>query len=395
MPKLNVKYLAEFLGTFALVFVGAGAVVVDGHTGTSHGLAEAGKLGLVGIAIAHGLTLAAMIYAVGAISGGHFNPAITFAMWVRKRLGTEHVFGYLAAQIAGALVAALVLAMIFPDEVGLAQLGTPGLGPRISSLQGFAIEAAITFLLTVVVLSVTRSNNPAFAGVAIGGTLTGLILFAGPLTGAAANPARYLGPAIVSRNIDDIWLYLTAPLFGAALAAFVIGFAVDRADPESQGDDEEESRGSGSRRTAGSFASAAESEAVHDTHDTRDTRDERDERDQDEAPPEPVEATPGKSEPTHSEPLASEPLPSDTLRKARELYWDGDAKGAAAALVPLLATASRDGSALDDEARSLVMVIEDGCGPLAILDGYRDVLGRPVQSDVPSSAPPEAHVQTH
>src|SRR6516164_534099 len=111
MPKLNVKYMSEFLGTFALVFVGAGAVVVDGHTGTSHGLAEAGKLGLLGIAIAHGLTLGGMIYGVGSVSGGHFNPAITFAMWVRKRLSSDLVFGYVAAQLLGALVASLVLAM--------------------------------------------------------------------------------------------------------------------------------------------------------------------------------------------------------------------------------------------------------------------------------------------
>src|SRR5215467_12458123 len=99
MLKLNQKYLAEFLGTFALVFIGAGAVVVDGHTGTSHGMAEAGKLGLLGIAIAHGLTLAAMIYAVGSISGGHFNPAITLAQWVRRRLDGDLVFGYIAAQL--------------------------------------------------------------------------------------------------------------------------------------------------------------------------------------------------------------------------------------------------------------------------------------------------------
>ena len=256
MAKFNEKYVAELLGTFALVFVGAGAVVVDGHTGTSHGLAEAGKLGLLGIAVAHGLALAGMIYGVGAISGGHFNPAITFAMWIRKRLNSDLVFGYVAAQLLGALAASLVLAMIFPDEVGLAQLGTPGLGPRISSLQGFAIEAAITFLLTVVVLTTTRSNNPAFAGLAIGGTLTGLILFAGPLTGAAANPARYLGPAIVSRNIDDIWLYLTAPLFGATLAAFVIGFVVGGPDSDGERPDEDETQEPGD--AVGSIASRSE-----------------------------------------------------------------------------------------------------------------------------------------
>src|SRR5262249_23706343 len=152
------------------------------------------------------------IYGFGSISGAHFNPAITLAAWVRQRIANDLVFGYIVAQLLGALAAALVLSIIFPDEVGLAQLGTPALGPRISALQGFAIEAAITFLLAVVVLTSVRSSNHAFAGLAIGGTLTGLILFAGPLTGAAANPARYLGPAIISRNIDDLWLYLVAPL---------------------------------------------------------------------------------------------------------------------------------------------------------------------------------------
>jgi aquaporin Z len=365
MPVLNGKYLSEFLGTFALVFVGAGAVVVDGHTGTSHGLAEAGKLGLLGIAMAHGLTLASMIYGVGSISGGHFNPAITFAMWVRKRLSGDLVFGYVAAQLVGALAASLVLAMIFPDEVGLAQLGTPGLGPRISSLQGFAIESAITFLLTVVVLTASRSKNPAFAGLAIGGTLTGLILFAGPLTGAAANPARYLGPAIVSRNIDDIWLYLTAPLFGAALAAFVIGFVVDRPDPDSEGDDDDEGRDS--EEPVGSVLSRSTPEPVHG-----------------ELKPDALDLE-----------TQSQTLTSDTLKKARELYWDGEGQKAAAALVPLLANASDQGQVLNDEVRSLVMVIEDASGPLEVLNRYRHVLARPDAESATSPRQLEPQAQAH
>jgi aquaporin Z len=370
MPKLNEKYVSEFLGTFALVFVGAGAVIVDGHTGTSHGLAEAGKLGLVGIAIAHGLALAGMIYGVGAISGGHFNPAITLAMWIRKRLSSDLVFGYIAAQLLGALAASLVLAMIVPDEVGLAQLGTPGLGPRISSLQGFAIEAAITFLLTVVVLTTTRSNNPAFAGLAIGGTLTGIILFAGPLTGAAANPARYLGPAIVSRNIDDIWLYLSAPLFGATLAAYVVGFVVGRPDPDAEGQDEDETREP--EDAAGSLASRSAPEpAQHGSKASLEI----------EGPE--VEAS------------KYETVASDAFKRARELYWGGEGEKAAAALVPLLVSASQEGSMLDDEVRSMVMVIEDSCGPLEVLNRYRHILTRPGQVDAHSPPQPEPSAQTH
>jgi aquaporin Z len=362
MLKLNEKYISEFLGTFALVFIGAGAVVVDGHTGTSHGLAEAGKLGLVGIAVAHGLTLTAMIYGVGSISGAHFNPAITLAAWVRQRLPSDLVFGYVVSQLLGALVAALVLAIIFPDEVGLAQLGTPGLGPRISSLQGFAIEAAITFLLTVVVLTSSRSNNQAFAGIAIGGTLTGIILFAGPLTGAAANPARYLGPAIVSRNIDDIWLYLMAPLFGAALGAFVIGFAVGRSSPEPQGQGEDDDDAEEPEGPVGSFVSRRPAGGrVQDALESDD-----------------IEA----------DALKSETRASDILKKAQELYWGGEGQRAAAALVPLLAAARDEGRTLEGEVRSLLMVIEDSCGRLEILDRYRSILHLE-QAEAPASAQPE------
>ncbi len=367
MPKLNEKYVAEFLGTFALVFVGAGAVIVDGHTGTSHGLAEAGKLGLLGIAIAHGLALAGMIYGIGSLSGAHFNPAITLAMWIRNRLSSDLVFGYVAAQLLGALVASLVLAMIFPDEVGLAQLGTPGLGPRISSLQAFAIESAITFLLTVVVLTSSRSNNPAFAGVAIGGTLTGLILFAGPLTGAAANPARYLGPAIVSRNIDDVWLYLTAPLFGATLAAYVIGFVVGRPDPDAEGHDDDETR---EPEDAAGLASRSTSEPARDASKITFNK-----------------------ETLEVEPSKSETVASDAFKRARELYWGGEGHKAAAVLVPLLASASQEGCVLDDEVRSMLMVIEDSCGPLEILNRYRHILARPSQGDAPSPAQPEPNAQ--
>jgi aquaporin Z len=375
MPKLNVKYLSEFLGTFALVFVGAGAVIVDGHTGTSHGLAEAGKLGLLGIAIAHGLALAGMIYGVGSISGGHFNPAITFAMWIRKRLSADLVFGYVAAQLLGALVASLVLAMIFPDEVGLAQLGTPALGPRISSLQGFAIEAAITFLLTVVVLTSSRSSNPAFAGLAIGGTLTGIILFAGPLTGAAANPARYLGPAIVSRNIDDIWLYLTAPLFGATLAAYVIGFLVERPEPGAEGQDEDETPEPDD--TAGGLASRFAPEPARGVTKVA------------------LGTDTIKTDVPDLEARRSESSDSDAFKKARELYWGGEGEKAAAALVPLLASASHEGRELDDEVRSLLMVIEDSCGPLKVFDRYRHTLARPERAGALAPTQPEPHAETH
>jgi MIP family channel proteins len=351
MLKHARKYVAEFLGTFALVFVGAGAVIVDGHTGTSHRLADAGKLGIVGIALAHGLTLTAMLYGLGSISGGHFNPAISLAAWVRKRVSGEMALGYVGAQLVGGLLAAVLLATIFPDEVTLAQLGTPGLGPRISGLQGFAIEAAITFLLAVVVLTSTRADNTSahpFAGMAIGGTLVGIILFAGPLTGASANPARYLGPAIVSRSFDQIWLYILAPLYGGALAAFLLGLGVEVREPAGKKPQIRNGK-STSRLGRGRRRDDSEEEIA----------------DEEEA----------EELPVRNEMLTDRA--QRAFKKAQDLYWGGDGERAAATLVPLLARASREGKSISEQVRSLLVVIEDTHGPLPILEGYRQLLQRP------------------
>jgi MIP family channel proteins len=363
MMKNAKKYVSEFLGTFALVLVGAGAVVVEGHTGASHGLADAGKVGTVGIALAHGLTLTAMIYSVGSISGGHFNPAISLAAWIRKRLTADLVIGYMLAQFLGAIVAALLLGAVFPDEVGLAQLGTPALGPRISALQGFAIEGAITFLLTVVVLSSTRSDNEsshAFAGLAIGATLIGLILFAGPLTGGAANPARYLGPAIVSRNLDAIWLYVLAPLYGGTLAAFVIGVGVEmRGAAAPLRDTKEPHRGTASPRLGRALPRGGPG-------DSQPSRDPAEDVEQDNIAPLALRQRAKKQR-----------RAQEAFKKAQELYFGGHGEEAAASLVPLLARATRGGGVINDQVRSLLLVIEDTHGRLAILDGYRQFLDRP------------------
>jgi aquaporin Z len=366
MMKHSKKYVAEFLGTFALVLVGAGAVVVEGHTGASHGLADAGKLGIVGIALAHGLTLTAMIYGVGSISGGHFNPAVTIAAWVQKRLGADLILGYVVAQLLGSLVAAILLATIFPDEVGLAQLGTPALGPRISGLQGFAIEGAITFLLTIVVLTSTRADNSGahpFAGLAIGATLIGIILFAGPLTGAAANPARYIGPAIVSRNLESIWLYVLAPLYGGALAAFAVGLTVEKREAALavRGASTRESRSEGASHRLGRGRRAR----VTDDSEVSSEPEGLEDHDDDEKLLEPSQRS---MRPERAKQM---------LAKAQELYWGGNGEKAAATLVPLLERARRDGRAISEHVRSLLIVIEDTHGPLALLDGYRQILERP------------------
>ncbi|MBF0280469.1 MAG: aquaporin [SAR324 cluster bacterium] len=219
-------FFAEMLGTFALVLIGAGSVIVENHTGMSHlGLPD-GKVRLIGIAFAHGLTLMAMIFALGSISGAHFNPAVSMACWLQKRLKKELFYGYMIAQFTGAMLASLILAGLFPDEIELARLGSTFLAPNISAVKGLFFEGLITFMLVITVLFVTRENNPSipFAAIAIGMTLTGLILFAGPMTGAAANPVRYLGPAIVSMKLDHYFSYLVGQFLGAMLAAIAYSF---------------------------------------------------------------------------------------------------------------------------------------------------------------------------
>ncbi len=218
--------LAEMLGTFALVLIGAGAVVMESHTGMSHlGVAE-GKVGLLGIALAHGLTLMAMIFALGSISGGHFNPAVSLVFWMQKKLDDELFIGYMVAQFAGAIIAALILAGLFPDEIALSGLGTPALAEKVSVLKGFFVEGLITFLLVITILFATRDDNPQspFAAIAIGLTLTGLILFSGLMTGGSANPARYLGPALVSLHLTEIFPYIAGEFVGGSLAFFAFSY---------------------------------------------------------------------------------------------------------------------------------------------------------------------------
>lgn len=214
--------LAEMLGTFALVLLGAGAVIMDSHTGMSHlGLAE-GKVGLLGIALAHGLTLMAMVFALGSISGGHFNPAVSLVFWIQKKLDVELFISYVLAQFAGAIIAALILAGLFPDEIALSGLGTPALAENISTLKGFFVEGLITFVLVITILFATRDDNPQspFAAIAIGLTLTALILFSGLMTGGSANPARYLGPALVSLHLTEFFPYIAGEFLGGVLALF-------------------------------------------------------------------------------------------------------------------------------------------------------------------------------
>ena len=203
---------AEALGTFALVFAGAGAIVVDARTHA---------LGHVGVALVFGLVIMAMIYAVGHVSGGHFNPAVSFAFALTRHFPWRRVAGYWLAQAAGALAAA---ALLRASLGGDAHVGATL--PSGSQGQAFLWEAILTFFLMFVIMSVatdTRAVGEA-AAIAIGGTVGLDALFGGPITGASMNPARSLGPALVSGDLHALWLYLLAPLAGATVGGIAYQF---------------------------------------------------------------------------------------------------------------------------------------------------------------------------
>src|ERR687892_1370714 len=211
-PRLLRALAAEAIGTFALVFAGAGAIMVDAQTGA---------LGNVGIAFTFGLVIMAMIYAVGHISGAHFNPAVSFAFALTRHFPWARAAAYWAAQIAGALAAALLLRASLGD---VANVGATL--PSGSDGQAFLWETILTFFLMFVIMAVatdTRAVGEA-AAIAIGGTVGLDALFGGPITGASMNPARSLGPALAAGELDAIWIYLLAPLAGAALGAFAYQF---------------------------------------------------------------------------------------------------------------------------------------------------------------------------
>jgi len=210
--ELGRRALAEALGTFALVFAGCGAIMVDAKTGA---------LGHVGVAISFGLVIMVTIYALGHISGAHFNPAVTFAFALTRHFPWPRVGVYWSAQLAGALAAALVLLGSLGD---IAHVGATL--PSGSDGQAFLWEGVLTFFLMFVIMAVatdTRAVGEA-AAIAIGGTVGLDAMFGGPITGASMNPARSLGPAIASSDYTAIWVYIAAPLLGAAAAAITYQF---------------------------------------------------------------------------------------------------------------------------------------------------------------------------
>jgi aquaporin NIP len=201
------RYLAELIGTFALVFCGTGAIVINQETN--------GSVSHVGIAITFGLIVMAMIYALGSISGAHLNPAVSIAFVIARRFPAKELFPYIISQIAGALLASLMLKILFPDNELLGSTIPAG-----TVWQSFVLELLLTFFLMLVIINVATGSKEQgmFAGLAIGSTVLLEAMFAGPICGASMNPARSFAPAVVSGHIGHLWVYLIATTLGAIIA---------------------------------------------------------------------------------------------------------------------------------------------------------------------------------
>ena len=217
------KLIAEFVGTFTLIFLGVGAGIVSSGD-------------IVALALAHGLAIALMVTAVGHISGGHFNPAVTLAMLVTGRIEVPEAIRYWFAQIAGAAGAALVLLATLGSSIRDAgvNVGTPGIGAGFDAKNALVAEIVGTFFLVFVIFGVAVDKRGTFkilAGLPIGLMITADILALGGVSGAAVNPARWFGPAIVSFHFDDFWIWIAGPAIGALLAAFVYDNLLLRGTP--------------------------------------------------------------------------------------------------------------------------------------------------------------------
>lgn len=201
------KYVAEAIGTFALVFAGTGAIVVND--------VSQGAISHAGIALTFGLVVMAMIYAIGDVSGAHINPAVTIAFWVAKRFDGREVVPYIVAQLLGAFAASGVLRVLFLEHDTLGATLPAG-----QWWQSFVFEVLLTFILMFVILNVSTGakEKGIMAGAAIGGVVAFEAMFAGPICGASMNPARSIAPALMSSNLQHMWLYVVAPVLGALLA---------------------------------------------------------------------------------------------------------------------------------------------------------------------------------
>lgn len=201
------KYLSELLGTYALVFAGTGAIIIDQET---HG-----SITHAGIAITFGLIVMSMIYTFGDISGAHLNPAVSIAFTLAKKFPVKELFPYIISQLSGGILASLTLKFLFPANQYLGATIPAG-----SAGQSFILELILTFFLMMTIINVATGSKERgmFAGLAIGAVVGLEAMFAGPICGASMNPARSLAPAIVSGHTEFLWIYLSATIIGAALA---------------------------------------------------------------------------------------------------------------------------------------------------------------------------------
>lgn len=201
------KYVAELIGTFTLVFCGTGAMVIDQHTG--------GAVTHVGVAITWGLVVMAMIYALGEVSGAHMNPAVSIAFALAGRFKMALLPGYIISQLLGALLASIVLKFLFPSSLILGATMPSG-----SEMQSFVLETLLTFFLMLVIMNVAHGSKEQglFIGMAVGSVVGLEAMFAGPICGASMNPARSVAPAVISGHLEHLWIYIIAPVIGAALA---------------------------------------------------------------------------------------------------------------------------------------------------------------------------------
>jgi MIP family channel proteins len=210
---MNRKYFTEFIATFIMIFAGCGAIVVETLTGA---------LGHAGVALTWGFVVVALIYTFGHVSGAHMNPAVTIAFTVMKEHPKKDMVPYIVAQTMGAIFASCVLYVIFLEEAkSMQELAYLGLTlPRGSQTQAFVMEFILTFILMLVICgsAVHGKAIKSFAGLAIGLTVGLEAMFAGPITMASMNPARSLGPALVSGNLETVWLYIVATILGAVVA---------------------------------------------------------------------------------------------------------------------------------------------------------------------------------
>lgn len=203
------KYVAELVGTYALVFCGTGAIVINDISG--------GAITHLGIGLSFGLVVMIMIYALGSVSGAHINPAVTIAFSLTDRFDKKDLLPYMLAQITGGIMASATLVLLFSEHK---TWGTTT--PSDSVMQSFVLELILTFFLMMVIIFVSQNpDTTKFTGLAVGATVALEALFAGPICGASMNPARSIAPALMSGSLEHLWIYIAAPIIGSILAVFL------------------------------------------------------------------------------------------------------------------------------------------------------------------------------